>query len=103
MTTPATNLLEGQAAIVTGAAQGIGLAIAAGLLAHGASVLLADVDQGKVTEAAEGLAARNRAAGCEADVMSAADHDVLVRMCLERFGRLDVLVNNAGITRDAYI
>lgn len=95
------HLLEGQAAIVTGAAQGIGLAIAQMLVEHGASVLLADINHEQAREAAAGLG--GRAIGMACDVTRAADHDELVATCLERFGRLDILVNNAGVTRDGYI
>lgn len=96
-----TNLLEGQVAIVTGAAQGLGLAIAQGLLDQGASVMLADIGAAQVGEAAAQLGERASAQDC--NVTSAAHFDALVDATMARFGRLDILVNNAGITRDSYI
>lgn len=98
-----TTLLEGRVAIVTGAAQGIGLAVARRLLANGASVLLADIVEAQAKEAAEGLGAGDRAIGQRCDVMKAADHQAAVDAAIAKFGRLDILVNNAGITRDGYI
>jgi 3-oxoacyl-[acyl-carrier protein] reductase len=97
------RLVDGCVAIVTGGGQGIGFAIAEKLIAHGASVLIADVDEAKAAAAAEKLGVGQRAVGRACDVTKAVDHDALVRHGLERFGRIDILVNNAGITRDAYI
>lgn len=98
-----TRLLEGRVAIVTGAAQGIGLAIAQKFLAHGASVLIADLDEARAREAADGLSAAGRVLARRCDVGKAADHEALVNVCVTQLGRLDILVNNAGVTRDAYI
>ena len=94
------GLLEGQAAIVTGGAQGIGQAIALALAAQGAAVLVGDVDPARAgyTEDSNG-----RIAAVVCDVTSQADQERVVRECLERHGRLDILVNNAGVTRDGYI
>ncbi len=103
MTVMQSQMLAGQAAIVTGAAQGIGLAIAKALVDHGANVLLADVNAEQAAEAAQSLGAGDRAVAQACNVMSAADHDAMVATCLESFGRLDILVNNAGVTRDAYL
>ncbi|WP_175817229.1 3-oxoacyl-ACP reductase FabG [Burkholderia diffusa] len=98
-----TKLLDGKVAIVTGAAQGIGLAIAETLLSHGASVMIADVDEAQAQSAALGLNAAGRVAAMRCDVTKAADHEALVSGCITQFGRVDILVNNAGITRDSYI
>jgi NAD(P)-dependent dehydrogenase (short-subunit alcohol dehydrogenase family) len=77
------NALEGKVAIVTGGAQGIGAAIASGLEAEGAEVVIADL------EPPEG--------GIRADVSSEADVEQMVAQALERNGRIDILVNNAGL------
>jgi 3-oxoacyl-[acyl-carrier protein] reductase len=103
MTDFGPRLLDGQTAIVTGAAQGIGLAIAEKLIVFGASVVLADIDEDRAAAAAQDLAADGRAIACCCDVTRATDHERLVNTALDRFGRLDILVNNAGVTRDGYI
>ncbi len=103
MTSITTNLLEGQAAIVTGAAQGIGHAVARALLDHGASVVLADLGLARTQAAADELGEPDRTLAVECDVMKMADHEAAIKACLDRFGRLDLLVNNAGVTRDNYL
>lgn len=93
--------LDGQVAVVTGAAQGIGRAIAERLAGEGARVLIADLDGAKAEAAAAGLAGQGeQAAGIALDV---ADPDAGMRLtqaALDRFGRLDILVNNAGWSRN---
>jgi 3-oxoacyl-[acyl-carrier protein] reductase len=106
MSAPAVGgrLLEGIVAIVTGGGQGIGLSIAEAFVRHGASVVVADVDADKARAAVTPLVdagASIEAVGC--DVTSERDQTALVRACVDRFGRVDVLVNNAGVTRDGYI
>jgi 3-oxoacyl-[acyl-carrier protein] reductase len=96
-------LLEGTVAIITGAAQGIGLAIAERFVAFGASVVIADVNEEQAQAAAGSLRAGDRVLARRVDVTKAADHEALVKACLDKFGRLDTLVNNAGVTRDSYI
>lgn len=98
-----TDLLDGQVAIVTGAAQGLGLAIARGLLEHGARVVIADISGDALTAAADELGAPDHVLAIPADVMVAADWAKLVERAREHFGRLDILVNNAGVLRDAFI
>lgn len=94
---------EGKIAIVTGAAQGIGAAIAKRLLDDGANyVALVDISEEKVKERAEKLDLSGKHAGgyaCNvADVVQVAQ---VFGEIEERFGQIDILVNNAGITRDA--
>jgi 3-oxoacyl-[acyl-carrier protein] reductase len=97
------NILDGQAAVVTGAAQGIGLAIARALVEQGASVLLADLDEGALAVASGELSAAGKVATRQCDVTVAADVEALVEACYTEFGRFDIYVNNAGVTRDGYI
>lgn len=86
--------LEGRVAVVTGAARGIGLAVAERLTASGASVAVWDVDGGEAERAAAGLAGAHPVAVDVSDADSIAD---AVTATLGRYGRIDCLVNNAGI------
>ncbi|MFF5988761.1 3-oxoacyl-ACP reductase FabG [Prauserella flavalba] len=96
------ELLGGRAAVVTGAAQGIGLEIARVLAEHGAGVVLGDRDAEAAERAAERLTAGGaRALGVGCDVTVPDQVTALVERCVLEFGTLDVMVNNAGITRDA--
>ncbi len=87
---------SGKVAIVTGGAMGIGQAIGQALLAEGASVVIADREG--AAEAAMALDnARNGVIGVPCDVSSQSDTEAMASAALEAFGRIDVLVNNAGI------
>ena len=92
---PATNRLQDRIAIVTGAARGIGLACAHRFAAEGATVMLADLDETAGTAAAASIPG---ATFVRADVSRKADVTALVEHTLARHGRVDLLVNNAGIT-----
>jgi 3-oxoacyl-[acyl-carrier protein] reductase len=97
-----SGTFEGKAAIVTGASRGIGRAIALELAQHGANVLVNFVSN---EQAADDVAAACRAAGVQAEavqgnVSQAPDVDRIVQAATSAFGHIDVLVNNAGITRD---
>ena len=96
--------LSGKVAVVTGGTRGIGLAIAAWMLAHGASVVISGRDADRLDVAVKELTQNGEpAVGVVADAGRREDADRLVEMARERFGRLDVLVNNAGITRDGLV
>ena len=93
--------LAGRVAIVTGGTRGIGLAIARRLAEDGASVVVSGRDGGRLDVAVRDLEAVGAAVlAVVADAARRADADRLVDATRERFGRIDVLVNNAGITRD---
>ena len=86
---------ENKVAIVTGAASGIGRGIAARLAADGASVVVADIDEAAAAEAATGIGDNASPAVC--DVTDEPSVEACVAGTVERFGRLDIFVNNAGI------
>ncbi len=90
--------LQGKVAIVTGAAMGIGKAAASALAAEGALVILSDVNDAAAEAAVRELADRGGSVSFQhADVARASDVEALVSETVRRHGRLDVMVNNAGI------
>ncbi len=93
--------LTGQVALVTGAARGIGEAISRALAGAGVSCCVADMDETGAKAVAESIAgqgARAVAVGC--NVIDADQVKVMVERCVAELGQLDILINNAGITRD---
>lgn len=96
------NRLENRVALITGGAQGIGRAIAERFAAEGAKVVIVDVVEDKASETVEAL----KADGAEAmalicDVTNRVQVQETVDKALEAYGQIDILCNNAGITRDA--
>lgn len=94
-------LLAGRTAVVTGGAQGLGYAIAEVFIAEGARVILGDLDLDRTRAAADALGGADVARAVRCDVTSSADVDGLTAAAVDEFGSLDIMVNNAGITRDA--
>jgi len=96
--------LNGKVAIVTGAARGIGRAIALRLADEGADVAVVDVDHAGATAVAAEVEARGRRAiPLKVNVTKADEVDEMVRRIVEALGRIDILVNNAGIQVIAYL
>ena len=95
-----SGLLEGEVAIVTGAAMGNGAAIARGLAACGASVVLADMNPQALAETVEAMKAEGaKVIGVEGNVADYADCEALAAAAKEAFGDVSILINNAGICR----
>jgi len=96
--------LQGRVAIVTGAAQGIGRAIAETLAEAGADVVVADLDptRSKDTVAAVEKAGR-KALNLKVNVADANDTKAMAEQVIKDWGKIDILVNNAGITRDGLL
>lgn len=96
--------LAGRVALITGSTRGIGKAIALTLAEGGASVVVSGRDPGRVAEALSAVEALGvPGLGVTADVASVEDVKRLVGETQQRFGRVDILVNSAGITRDALL
>lgn len=96
--------LQGQAAIVTGAARGIGRAICLQLSERGANILATDLLMDELNETARLVKAHG--VGCVTEVADITKPEVverLVDLAVEKFGQLDIMVNNAGITRDTLV
>jgi 3-oxoacyl-[acyl-carrier protein] reductase len=92
---------SGKTVIVTGSARGIGRAIAEKFAECGANVVISDLDQTAVEKTAAEIGPR--ALGVSANVVKEEDIDRLFTSAVDRFGRVDVVVNNAGVTRDALL
>lgn len=97
--------LEGKVALVTGSGRGIGRAVAMKLASLGADIVINDIPS---SEAADETAREIEAMGrqtlvCKGDVRSFDDVSEMVNRTIEKFGKIDILINNAGITRDGLI
>lgn len=93
-------LLDNKTAVITGGAQGIGRAVAERFVAEGARVVLADLD-GAAAEAAAKELGPDVATGVACDVVNGEDVERALETAVSTYGSLDIVVNNAGITRDA--
>lgn len=91
--------LENKVAIVTGAASGIGAATVEKFLTEGARVMAADINEQGLNALMESVGdQRERLAVCSGSVAEGSDIETVVARCVSEFGRLDILVNSAGIT-----
>jgi 3-oxoacyl-[acyl-carrier protein] reductase len=96
--------LKDKVSIITGGGRGIGLATALKFAREGAIVAVCDLDQGSVDEAVGAIRAEGlEAMGFIVDVTRRATIDAMVQAVMDRHGRIDVLVNNAGIVMDAQL
>jgi NAD(P)-dependent dehydrogenase (short-subunit alcohol dehydrogenase family) len=89
--------ITGKTFVITGASSGIGLGVTRAAVARGARVVLNGRDEGRLKDVATALGAPERVALLAADIGDPATGEALCDLALERFGRLDVLVNNAGV------
>src|SRR4051794_11617441 len=88
--------LDGRVSLVTGAARGLGKAMARGLAQAGAKVVLADVDRAALAADADWVAVKDHVVSVPCDITLKADCTAAVAKAVSSFGRLDILVNNAG-------
>lgn len=96
--------LEGHVALVTGASQGIGRAVAMDLARSGAAVACCARNEEKLAAVVKEIeAAGGKAAAFKMDVANEDEVKAAVKAAIEKFGRVDILVNNAGITRDTLV
>jgi len=96
--------LKGKSAIVTGSARGIGKAIAIALADRGADLVISDVDEAQAQRTCgEIMALDRRAIAVPCDVSKREQVGALVERAVQEFGKLDIFVNNAGVTRDTLL
>lgn len=91
--------LEGKVALVTGSAQGIGKAIAVAMAKEGAKVVITDIN----LEAAQATAKELDGLALKMNVADLADVEAGIKQAVEQLGKIDIVVNNAGITKDALL
>ncbi len=96
--------LDGKVALITGAAQGIGKAIALILAKNGADIVVSDINLEKAQETSREIEAiGRRSMAIKVDVSKSEEVEQMVEKIINEFGKIDILVNNAGITRDKLI
>jgi len=95
--------LSGKVALVTGGSRGIGYEIADLLYQHGADVAVADIDAEGAKQAAARLTGKGKTLGLGADISQAAQVEMAINETESQLGPIDVLVNNAGLTRDGML
>lgn len=96
--------IAGKTALITGAARGIGLAIANGLADQGANIVISDILADQADEASRSLAAKGvKSIAIAGDISKSVDVEKLFEAAQNQLGEVDILVNNAGITRDNLI
>ncbi len=96
--------MNGKIALVTGAARGLGRAIAEKLALAGAHVAVCDLEREWLSDTEQAITGHGcRTLGLAADVRDAAQVQATIEAVVEKFGRLDILVNNAGITKDGLL
>lgn len=93
--------LQGKVAIITGAAQGIGYATARKFLDEGATVVACDISKASIDAALPSLSGQGTIDGTVVDVTVRGQVDAMTAAAVQRYGRIDILINNAGITLDA--
>lgn len=98
-------MLKDKVAVITGSARGIGRAIAEEYASNGAKVIISDIMQDKAEETASEIKAKYNVdtLAVKADVSKYEDVEILINQTIEKFGKIDIIVNNAGITRDNLI
>ncbi|MCE5271602.1 3-oxoacyl-[acyl-carrier-protein] reductase [bacterium] len=96
-------VLQNQVALITGGARGIGKGVAERLASDGASTVLVDIDAVMAEKTAAGLGGPGKHMGLACNVSDADQAQAVVDKVVEQYGRLDILINNAGITRDNLI
>jgi 3-oxoacyl-[acyl-carrier protein] reductase len=96
--------LKGKIAIITGAAQGIGKVIALSLAKCGADIAVSDINEDSLNAAVKEIEVLGfKAIAVKMDVSSLKDCEDMVKKTVEAFGKVDILINNAGITRDTVL
>jgi len=94
--------LKDKVAIITGGAQGIGRAIAEKLADEGAKIVIADVMEEAAKKTADEISNNKNVAALslKVDVSSSQETEQMIKKTVEKFGKIDIIINNAGITRD---